>query len=243
MTLSLFRAGEFRLVEITIKQCVHYCGFRYGHGEYHPYETYVKRLHRRDPLYQVRGEFERFLRFYRPRDLGQALGLGLSRQYPLWLYPWCSRWKYWRTRERAGWYASPDKIPDIITHFSEAGVPGWMIEKEYEWLHGAYESIASEGYKPEKYGYPHARVLSGYGGETAYLMLDGNHRISVLSALGYESVVVKYQQEKSVNIQNIDEWTGIKNGVYVKDDAANVFYIYFSGNPDYYKSSSPAAII
>jgi len=238
----LFFSGKFKFVEMAVKQCVHYCGFRYGHGEYHPYETYVKRLHQRVPLNQIRDEFEQFLKFYRPRDLGQALGVGLSRQYPLWLYPWSSSLKYWRTTRTSGWYASPDKIPDIITHFSEGGVPRRMIENEYEWLHGAYESISLEGYQPEKYGYPYAQLLFGYNGNIACLMLDGNHRISVLSALGYKSVVVKYRQDKSVSIQDIDRWTGVKNGVYTKDDAESVFDAYFSGNLNYFKSNSPAAI-
>lgn len=228
---------------MDIKQCVHYCGFRYGNGEYHPYESYVTRLHRKEPLKKIRGEFEQFLKYYRPRDMGEVLGVELSRPYPLWLFPWSSRWKYWRTKESAGWSASAGQIPDIITHFSMAGVPRRMIDHEYGWLHGAYESISAEGYNPEKYGYPHGQLLLGHDGRIACLMLDGNHRVSALSALGYESLVVKYRQSKSVSIQHIDEWTGVKNGFYTKDDAVILFNGYFSGNPDYCKSSVPASII
>lgn len=244
----LFGAGTSSTIEVDINQCVHYCGFRYGCGEYHPYETYIVRLHHKEPLEKIRDEFLQFLKFYRPRDFGQLLGVDLSRQYPLWLYPWRSRLKYWYAKYRhtsamSVWYASPDKIPDIITHFSSTGVPRRMIEKEYGWLHGAYESISVEGYKPEKYGYPHAQLLHGYDGEIACLMLDGNHRVSALSALGYESLVVKYHKSKSIHIQHIDDWTGVKTGFYTKNDALKIFNAYFVGNADYFKSSNPAPIV
>lgn len=228
---------------MDIKQCVHYCGFRYGHGEYHPYETYITRLHNEEPLENIRDEFKQFLKFYRPHDFGQLLGVDLSRQYPLWLYPWSSRLRYWRTRETSGWYASPDRIPDIITRFSDAGVPVRNVEKEYGWLHGAHESISAEGYRPEKYGYPHAQLLHGYDGKIACLMLDGNHRISTLSALGHESLVVKFHKNKSIHVENVDEWTGVKKRFYTKDDALSIFNVYFSGNPDYFKSTTPASIV
>lgn len=239
----LFAIGKSRFMEVEIKQCVHYCGFRYGHGEYHPYETYVARLHRQEPLQQIREEFKQFLKFYRPHDMGQALGVNVSRKYPLWLYPWSSRLKYWRTKEMAAWCASPDQVPDIITHFSAAGVPGRNIEMEYGWLHGAYEAISVEGYKPEKYGYPHAQLLLGDDNKIACLMLDGNHRVSTLSALGYESLVVRFHNSISIRIQDIDKWMGVKNRFYTKDDAVSIFNAYFSGNPDYYKSSTPAPIV
>jgi len=74
-----------RTIEIPIRNCVHFCGFRYGHGDYNPYESYATRLHYGENLDAIRDQFIDFLQYYRPRDMGQALGISLSRNYPLWL--------------------------------------------------------------------------------------------------------------------------------------------------------------
>lgn len=217
-------------VEVSISQCVHYCGFRYGHGEYHPYETYVARLHRGDPLDDIRREFIDFLLHYRPRHLGEALGITLSRRYPLWTYPWAGLLAFLRARPAAGWYRDASRIPDVLTHFSDAGIPRTHIQREYGWLHGAYEANAREGYRPEKYGYPLARMLQGANGQAAYLVMDGNHRISALSASGCCSVVIEHAPGRIVALRDCKKWRGVRNGFYTEEDAARVFNAYFSGN-------------
>jgi hypothetical protein len=230
-------------IEVKVSQCVHYCCFRYGHNEYNPYETYIRRLHNDEGETVIRAEFIYFLLHYRPRCFGEALGINLSKQYPLWIYPWEKKQEYLAINPTAGWLENPKKIPDIITHFSELGIPMFMIQKEYDWLHGAYKAILENGYKPDLFGYPKGRLLIKENGDYSCLMLDGNHRLSVLSALGYSSLIVEYYPKDSIRISEVDCWQGVKNRFYSQSDAISLFLAYFNGNNNYHTTEISPSIL
>ncbi len=240
-------------VEVEINQCVHYSAFRYGHNEYNPYESYLARLHKGDPMPLIKDEFENFLLHYRPKDMGSAIGIKLSKDYPMWLFPWnrLGVRSYIRrlfrciypAHELAGWYTNIADIPDIITHFSNEGIPRFMIEKEYEWLHRAYQSIKQEGYLPEKYGFPQGQLLVDNRDNVACLLLDGNHRTSALSALGYTSIYVDFNKKNTVYLSDLDRWPLVSTGYFNRKDAMRVFEAYFSGNHNYKISNDNVMII
>ena len=135
-----------QLRTVAISDCVHYCGFRYGRGEFNPYENYVIGLAQGAPIEKLRGQFEHFLRHYRPRDLGEALGVKTEQSIPLWLLPW----KSWRKlKQPGGWRDSLHDIIDIITHFSPLGIQRFRILEEYTWLEAAWRNIHTDGYRPD----------------------------------------------------------------------------------------------
>lgn len=230
-------------LEAEIKECVHYCGFRYGRNEYHPYESYVLKLHQGVDQADIRFEFENFLKWYRPKDFGQALGVKLDRRYPLWLFPWSRAWKFIMPKLNAGWCVSKKDIPDIITHFSEEGIPKCMVEQEIKWLDGTYKSIADQGYLPDKYGCPRGKLMLGKGGQRAILIVDGNHRISALSALKYSSLQIIYARWNVIDINALETWHGVRSGFFSKDDAERIFLAYFNGNHNYIMGDGDVAIV
>jgi hypothetical protein len=74
---------------ISIEQCVHYCGFLYGsQSKINPYQDYLYHFHRGESKKEVRDRFIRFLLSYRPRNMAEALTINLTKEYPLWQYPW-----------------------------------------------------------------------------------------------------------------------------------------------------------
>lgn len=231
------------LVKLKISECVHFCAFLYGRGRYNPYETYVRDLHHGREMNELYSEFVDFLVGYRPRTLGEALGLSLDRDYPLWLFPWSRPWKFWNIDTRKGWYDDPADIPDIITHFSESGIPSWMVEQEIGWLADAYNSIATLGYQPERFGYPTGNLLDGGARGRACIIRDGNHRISSLSALGFESVQVRCTGWNRVSLDELDRWSGVKNRFFTKDDAERIFMAYLDGNRHYCVGQGGAFIV
>lgn len=224
---------DWRAIELEVSDCVHYGCFRYGHNEYHPYETYVRRLHRGDPPEDIRTELLEFLRGYRPRWLDQAIGISLPRQHPLWLFPWHPLWKFLTTGASSGWYSAPGRVPDIITSFSTAGIPRSLLEQEHGWLENTYHSIAQQGYLPNEYGYPTGRLLIGTGGKRACLLLDGNHRVSAISALGHSTLTVEVAHNHTVRLDQLERWPGVRAGFFAREEAESVFMAYFSGNRSY----------
>lgn len=235
---------RFRQFEITIEQCVHYCGFRYGVDEYNPYESYLIDLKNHVPLSFARQRFIEFLLYYRPRHMGEALGMiDLSKAYPLWIYPW-QRFDPKASDTQKGWCATSNSCPDILTHFCEAGILSFRIDEEFVWLERALHSVSENGYQPEQNkSYVRIRQFCRLDGKSAYLLLDGNHRISAMSALGYKTVEVQQKSTDVVYESGCDDWHGVQKGFYSREDALRIFNVYFEGNHNYRTATSPAQII
>ena len=248
---SLLRGIKRDHFQIPIDGCVHYCGFRYGHNEYNPLETYLCDVYNRVPITQARRKFIHFLLHYRPRHIGEALGLeNLSRNYPMWIYPWDV--KDPRNTSRA-WCHSPISCPDIITHFCESGILSLRIDEEFLLAERVLHSISENGYnpesrhvlKPQSMSYTPVQTfeLRRSDGRSAYLLLDGNHRVSALSALGRKFVMVEQASTNIAFEKECNDWYGVRKGFYTREDALRIFNAYFKGNTNYQSTSFPATII
>jgi hypothetical protein len=242
-TSSSFVALFYRTIEVPIENCVHFCGFRYGHGDYNPYESYATGLHSGESLDNLRHQFIDFLQHYRPRNMGQALGISLSKHYPLWLYPW-KRFPKAKFALSNGWLEDPSQPPDILTHFSDRGILRWRIEEELRWMEHAYVSIKKEGYNPRLHrSYVTVRELRRKDRRGVFLLLDGNHRVSAMSALSFRSVLCKRLCFDIVHEERIESWFGVRKGYYTREDALSIFGAYFTGNHNYRTDSIPAPIL
>jgi hypothetical protein len=241
--MSRLRRGtqsEARILEVPLSSCVHYCGFRYGRSEYHPYESYQVDICRGVPVREARRRFIAFLRHYRPRHFEEALGITLSRPCALWVYPW----NYTRPGElhTHGWHESPDDCPDILTHFSPFGIPSVRIEEEFVWLERILRSVGERGYQPGVFGPAHALELCSADLRTAYLLLDGNHRAGALTALGSgTSLLVRC--DRSVREDDVQTWMGVRQEWMSRADALAIFQAYFTGNSTWSRSPVPAPIL
>ena len=193
--------------EIAISECVHYCGFAYGKNAFNPYEQYCSSIVRDENPAPRRQQFIDFLRFYRPKTMAAALGYTSADQTPLWVYPWYD-WPVGGPNINNGWVDDPDDVPDLLTHFSDKGILEWRILEEFCWLERAFNSVQRHGYQPEKYGcFACVLPLIRKNNERRYLVLDGNHRISALSALGKSHCVATI--EKEVREENVSTWPGV----------------------------------
>ena len=68
---------------VSVSDCVNYNGFGYRRDAFHPLHRYLFDCEARG-LVAARRAFVEFLRFYRPCDAAQALGLApLDKEYPL----------------------------------------------------------------------------------------------------------------------------------------------------------------
>lgn len=225
------------IITVPIQHCRHYTAFAYGNNSINPYENYICSMHQGMPPATRRRNFYEFLQYYRPKNVSEALGVATQRKYPLWSYPWNSALK----AQNVVWTEDPNAIPDIITHFSEKGILEFRILQEFFWLENAYYTIKNYGYLPEKYGYCTAWKLKIHDNSVRYLITDGNHRISALSALGIQEVAVTITS--TIEIAECKEWIGIKNGHFTIDDAVSVFRAYFPVRTTWKTTDEPATII
>lgn len=223
---------------VPVETCVHFGGWRYGCSAVNPYENYVISLAAAAPVAAAREQFVEFLRYYRPRHLGEALGIDLEREYRLWHFPWA------KSVPAAAWLPEPRACPDILTHYSLNGVLRSRIEEEFGWLESTFYSIRERGYQPARFSGPlHARRFVAADGSTRNLMLDGNHRLSALVALGHRSVDVRYLEAATVREVELPTWKGVVDGIFTEDDARRVFKAYVEGNQTWHIAAVPAHIL
>lgn len=224
---------------IAIADCVHHCGFRYGRDEFNPYENYIRGLATGQSLHELRAQFVNFIQHYRPRDVGEALGVATSRSIPLWHLPW----KSWRALSSpSGWQNSPSGVVDLLGYFCPQGIEWHRIEEEFSWLENAYSSITQRGYQPQHYSYIEVFELRSEA-DSRFLIIDGNHRLCALHAMGKKQVQVRQRILRKAHRKFARLWPLVLTRHVSYEDALKIFDAYFHGNPVPVRSQSPSPII
>ena len=194
----------------------------------------------------ARQRFIDFLKYYRPKHISEAIGIkkAMDREYPLWLYPWFTHPRSEFNNSSRCWYSDMDEAPDILTHFSPNGILSFRIQQEFYWLERALITIQKEGYQPLKYNnFVNSLELINLKGDCVYILMDGNHRISALSTLGYKSVIVQQRIDHKIFEKDFINWGSVKNSCYTQNDALAVFLQYFRGNSNFITTEDSAKII
>lgn len=208
-------------LNVHIKDCVHFRGFRYGGFGNNIYEDYAVGLATNAPRISLQEKLIRRVLAYNGRDFSSALNIALNREYPPWIYPWTLR-SIFSTKTQPTAHGNPD----IICHFSPQGVLASHINREFGWLERAFAAIKG-GYKPEQWGYVRLMRLKGLKG-SRYLVLDGNHRIAAMHALGVGQVLADVQTPLLGSIHASRIWPGVLCGAYLHGDAISIFSRYFN---------------
>lgn len=225
--------------EVAIADCVHFCGFRYGRDEFNPYENYIRGLAAGETLARARERFVDFVRYYRPRNLGEALGVATAHQIPLWWLPW----KSWLKLLRPGaWQESTRDVLDILTYFTPKGIEWRRIEEEFMWMERALTAMSNPGYQPERFGYIDVFELQG-DKHSRFLVIDGNHRLGALHALGHRQVVVRQRPFHRANRKHARLWPLVLSGHVPYQDALAIFDTYVAGNRNPHRAESPAPLL
>jgi len=219
-------------LSVNIQDCVHFRGFRYGGFGNNIYEDYVVGLAENVPRNSLRDKLTRRVLAYNGHDFASALNIPLTREYSPWIYPWT-------LRSMSPKVAPPSARdnPDIICHHSPQGVLASHINREFQWLERAFEAM-KEGYKPEQWGYVRLMRLRGRDG-ARYLVLDGNHRIAAMHALGMGQMMADVQTPILGSIHLSRLWPGVLCGTYLHGDAVSIFNRYFDEvNPELPEAST-----
>jgi hypothetical protein len=162
--------------------------------------------------------------------------LRISEQPP-WSFPWVPA-----AHEVSPPIAEPAENPDIVCHTCDQGVLVSHVNREFAWLERAHASILSQGYRPGSHGYVTCVELVGER-ETSYLVLDGNHRISSLHAVGSRELQIKQSVGSRVHRAEVERWPQVRNGTYSVGDALQVFDRYFAATNPALVPLNPARLI
>jgi len=92
------------------------------------------------------------------------------------------------------------------------------------------DQIKKNGFKyGDEYNYVTAEILIKDNKFVWKPGIDGNHRVSVVSALDFKSIPVLVT--KIIRLDEIEYWPNVKNGLFKKDEATKVFYSIFDAKP------------
>jgi hypothetical protein len=126
------------------------------------------------------------------------------------------------TRDMYGFRTNPWYQP-------EDPVPLWF---EWEKTIRLYRSLR-RGYFPVIYNsFPTVILLERRNGEMRAVRREGNHRLSILSHLGYEQLTVEISPESIEIVREADlaNWYYVKNGICSPEQARCIFDAYFELN-------------
>ena len=75
-------------------------------------------------------------------------------------------------------------------------------------------------------------ILKNKSGKVRFIQMDGAHRFAVLSALGYDRVIVKLDIDRYPPIfeEDIERWPYVQSGLISRTDALQLFQLYFTLN-------------
>lgn len=95
-------------------------------------------------------------------------------------------------------------------------------------------SIEQNGYRPSFSSdqFPEVVIIRNKFGNLRFLNVDGAHRFAVLSALGFDRVVVRLSPNRYPPIleEDIVKWPYVQSGLISRTDALVLFQLYFTLN-------------
>ena len=210
-----------KIENIQISDCIHYRGFRYGGFGNNIYEDYIVDFAAGVDVNLIRQKFLRRVLAFRGVFFADVLNIQLKKNYPPWIFPWS-----WSSvmRNNFSYYSSINN-PDVICHYSCDGVLASHVNREFGWLERSLEFMRA-GYDPDAFGYITVQKMCGVE-KTRYLVLDGNHRLASLHAIGNEVVRVKVIAPLLMSHKYSRIWPGVVSGRFFIDDARAIFDRYF----------------
>lgn len=165
-----------------------------------------------------------FLKNFSPKSICELLDDNLNcDNLPLFIYPWGT----FRKNEH---FSNKNPLNSRFCGPSENS----FIKEEFERTISLYKEIKKSGYKPWKYGntFIGGTFLIDKEGETRFIVLQGNHRLAILSHLNYDKIAVRNVPSYIAKVfeKNLGKWSLVKNCKCSPEMAHKIFSLFFNEN-------------
>lgn len=213
----------------------HVLNFNFDEND-HPFEVAVKRsIHTDNINTSIKVSLRKIYKEFQPVDACEVLGLEKSEAPKFinekpWIavHPWEDRSIEQVKKERPVHTFKENK-----KNGKNIGIDcGWhlfgpvseeKLEVEVNRLWKVLNKVVKEGYKAynNSNNITATVLIDEESGKTKWVVYNGQHRTSVLSALKYEKIPILVN--KIVSKKDVDYWTNVANGNYSKESALKVF--------------------
>lgn len=155
-----------------------------------------------------------------PATTGEALGLRLENDLPLFVYPWGVF--------GTGAMSTEKKV--LVSRFCGPSTSEF-IHQEEERIVSLKDLLVRDGYAPSRYpnSYIQGVWLVSKSHDRRFVVLQGNHRMAILSYLGYSKVEVRSDMFNVRKVCEVDAktWPLVKAGIISEDEAIKIFRAFF----------------
>jgi hypothetical protein len=228
-----YTEGYHEKILVDIKDCTSINGFAFGEGWHFLVETLNQYRNNKNIRYDETA-LAKYYEYYQPQNLLEALfGEDASDNDLLSLkkfrdpqnapMPWTPmNLINKKFKNNQGDYGPKDR-------FSNYGI------QRMERLIKIHNNINENGFNEEEYsdvGDHIKGIMLKNSNEYRFLVVNGNHRIAALSALGYQKVMVRSCKKfpAIIDVENIKNWPCVKKGIYSETTAEKIFMHYFEQN-------------
>lgn len=211
-------------------------GFSYYEDGWHPFLETLKE-YKEDPKLRFQDStLARLYQNYCPNNVQEVLLDHIKKP----LKPFCD-WPPTNEFIRSVWILGKPGVRSFMNiQGKQLPASGWIFygphdqeygEREFRRLISVYESIKNNGYNA---GLTNMDPVNGYflkrGGDFRFVLLQGNHRVSVLKALGYKEVdvVIRKGHPAIVDQADLYRWTKEAGGLYPCSVVGSLFDTLFN---------------
>jgi hypothetical protein len=230
-TISAFRGN---LVSVPLNLCTNQTAFSYGNQGWHWIQDLANEVMFKPNIPMEETRFYQFFQHVQCNSYTQAMtffNVSLMEnlpRIPFGSFPWGHF-----DREVV---IDPDKFfdtsKDLFLWFETGPAIDDALRKEFDRTVTLLTSIKLNRYNLSfsKFQFPSVAILKNKSGKVRFLNADGAHRFAVLSALGYDRVVVRLIPERYPPIleEDIEMWPFVQSGLISKIHASMLFQLYFT---------------
>lgn len=223
--MNKFLKSLLRVRLINIEQAVTIFGRQFSEEGFHPIVQTIREYQVNEDISVENTSLYRYHNKFTPEDMCQAFGYDSSMcGLPLFVFPW--------GKFRLGCNKLKDPLKSRFCGPTELG----RIEKEFIDSINLYLDIKDNGYQI-------IRRRSVIGGtfiinkknDKRFIVLQGNHRISALAALGHKKVLVYTMGGylNKIEEHKIESWKEVRKGSCSKKLALAIFHSFFNGKGNF----------
>ena len=224
---NLYRSANKKWMQYSISPeiATNIFGARFGKNGWH---HITKTFEEIDSFHNIdikETSLYRYLKNFCPKSISDLVGITDEEPLPLFIYPWGSFSKDYNLNKSAKKSRFCGPSTDIF------------IKKEFARTISLYKDIKNNGYTPTTY--PHSFIggtwLESNNGDRLFVVMHGNHRMSVLSNLNYKSIEVRTipNSKRIIKEKEIQNWLLVRNNKCSEENARKIFKYFFENKGDH----------
>lgn len=214
-----FVTAPWRQRVIPIGEATSLFACSFGRDGWHPF---VKTLEEYEACSEISWKKTTLYKYHKgfcPKSIIDLIDNGQrTSEIPIFSFPW-------------GTFRIGASNKDVLTSRFCGPSADELIKSEFNALVALYKNISRQGYRPWDFGYGFigGTFLLSADGKRRFVVLQGNHRMAVLSALGYKKITVRTNPGYLDYIRESDmsNWARVREGSCDIQTARSVFRLYF----------------